>query len=519
MTITPQAIFTTFDEAERSFDVDQWEIGGLRVWPLVRNYHAYWLCAREAFARQNEIAGSSAGLIGKLKRLSKSVLEQTIKSASDARMNDRLRKTDVLIAAHSSTRYFKVDGRWYNPYSDSICKHLEAERLDSLVLEFTGDGKFLFPRFAKSLLVQRHSYALSIAARVGARLNMPALHESLPGWDGFVRLFEDRLGQGMAPDLGSIRFRARQVLAHEQWVARILRRVRPSVAILTGYYSSDMMGFTRACRRAGVLTVEVQHGVQGKLHFAYRPWQRLPAAGYDTMPQVFWTWSAAEKENLDEWIRQAPADHAAIVGGNPCLHIYDSAGQPYALVATEASAEGRAPGELNIVFTAQAFNELPPVLMAAIRRTPHWKWWIRTHPQYMEAARSIRAQCAASRLPNIEIDGASELPLVALFDQCDVHVTEFSSSVLESHARGLRSVVINPIAKNLFQDKIDSGVAEFADTEDALVAALHGQAARRGPRAVAGAGAECFFPEVMSAIRDAVSKKRRAAAVAMDPPC
>lgn len=497
--ITPQLIFSAFDEAEQNLPVATWEIGGLKVWPLIRNYHAYWLCTQKAFDRKNEIAESGSQTGSRLRQIAKTCLEHARNVLNDSGKNDVLRPTDVLIAAHSSTRYFQVEGAWYNPYSDSIAKHLGDLGLDSLVLEFTGDGKYLTPRFAKSIFVQARSFLISIQAKIAAKTGYPALEEALVGWEAFVLLLDARLGEGCRPDLDSMRFRARQVLGYEVWAAAIIRRARPKVGIVTGYYSTDMMGFIRAFRKAGLLSVEIQHGVQGAQHFAYRKWDKLPAGGYDTMPEVFWSWSETERNYINSWAEASGGAHRAVIGGNPCLHIYDQKGSTYLhKVSAPATTDQNEGIEMNVLFTAQAFSELPASVLDLIRRTPRWKWWVRTHPQYVEAARAIRKVC--SEFANAVVDEADELPLAVLLNHCDVHVTEFSSSVLEAKSKGVRSVVVNPIGIELFRDLVESGEVVFASSTPELLDSIVQQAEKRQAVGAASAAYGCFFSDVMSEI-------------------
>lgn len=512
MLLTPEQIFLAFDEAEQTLPVADWTIGGLRVWPIVRNYHAYWLCTQKAFNRNNEIAESGSQTSTRLRQIAQTCIDHARSVVADRASNDVLRPTDVLIAAHSSTRYFQVEGRWYNPYSDSVAKHLRAQQFDALVLEFTGDGKYLAPRFAKSMFVQARSFMISVKAKVASKLGYPALPEALAGWDDFLALLDRHLGPGCRPSLDALRFRARQVLGYERWVSGIIARTGPKVGIVTGYYSTDMMGFIRACHKASLLSIEIQHGVQGAQHFAYRTWNRLPPGGYDTLPALFWSWSDTERNYINQWAAASEGGHRALVGGNPCLHIYDSEGREYRheVKAANLAAHGGV-ARIEVLFTAQAFNELPRCVLDAIGATPHWRWWIRTHPQYVEAARAIRAAC--SQFANVIGDEADSLPLGVLLNHCNVHVTEFSSSVLEAKAKGVRSVTVNPIGVEAFKDLIATGEVLFADESEALMSAIVLQAGQcERPEAPASAG-QCFFPDVMHEIAHAIGRTGAAPAV------
>lgn len=51
-----------------------------------------------------------------------------------------------------------------------------------------------------------------------------------------------------------------------------------------------------ACFQLGLVSIELQHGVQGAP--AYSRWRRVPARGYEMLPTQFWCWSEQEKGSL-----------------------------------------------------------------------------------------------------------------------------------------------------------------------------------------------------------------------------
>ena len=49
----------------------------------------------------------------------------------------------------------------------------------------------------------------------------------------------------------------------------ILSKIIPRVVFLTCYYSPDNMGLIYVCKTLKILTVDIQHGDQGKYHSMY----------------------------------------------------------------------------------------------------------------------------------------------------------------------------------------------------------------------------------------------------------
>lgn len=494
-----EKINSVFDIIEQEIAVSSWEMDGLKIWPLIRNNHWLYLLSQKVFTSNNQIALNN-NVTHQVKKIVSAGLSFARAKRTDKSNNDQIRKTDLLIAVAASTRFFKVDGAWYTPYSDSLIKHFREENIDSLVLEFASDGRCLLPRFAPSVFVQNQSYYLSILAKLRGKLNFPVLKEHLDGWDDFLAIIDRELGADCRPHINTVRTKARQILLHEQWFNKILQKTKPKVVIVGfSYCSADAMGLIRACRKLGILTIEIQHGVQGSEHMAYHHWAGLPEQGYDTLPDIFWTWSEDEKKYIDSWANSRPNAHRAIVGGNPCLHIYDQQGS-YNPHFNQTSVKKTEKQQLNVLFTAQAFEHLPDFFIEAIRQTPNWKWWIRIHPQYWEMEKPLRKQLEANSLANAAISTSSELPLIRLLEQCDVHVTEFSSSVLEAQSCGVASVVIHHSAVNLFKELIASEYAVYADSTELLLSSIKLQEKKKIQDIKPEDGA-CFFPDIMKEIK------------------
>jgi hypothetical protein len=468
---TPHDVYEAIAEVELNLPVRDWTIGGLRVWPLLRNYHAFDLLTRKVYNTNSQIVRYS-GRSSRLKQIGLALAKQHWMNLRDRAHKDHFHQSDVAILVNSSTRYFKVDGCWYNPYSDSFIKHLNNDGASTITLELTSDGKFLHPRFSSSVLIQHKMFIRSMWAKVQTALDRPSLPEVLEGFEDFLLIMTRRLGDGSQPVLQMLRFRARQVLAFEAYFSSLLAAIRPSVGMTSGYYSAENMGFIRACRRLGILTVEVQHGVQGDQHFAYRPWLGLPPDGYDTLPELFWSWGQAEHDTIESWTGNHRSSHRSIIGGNPCLHIYDGKGHSLRTRIADriAALQSKRAKGLNILFTVQAFYDLPRTLLEGIRTsTPDWTWWIRVHPQYWETRAPLKHFFEQEGLANVLIDEPSDLPLVSLLENMDVHVTEFSSSVLEAATLGVPSVVINPMGLRLFPHLAATGVVTLAESGPELL--------------------------------------------------
>jgi hypothetical protein len=500
------AILEFFDGIERTLPVADWSVGGLRVWPILRNLLGFALVSKADLPPQSQVLRyTGARRIGQILA--------SLGAAAKARWTDRRRNArvpaegvDVLFLTASTTRFFKVDGEWYNPYSDSFIKHLRDEGLSSLVLETTPDGRFRIPRFDGSILIQDKLFLRAARARLFASFG--AGEERLEGFGEFERRYAETLKEDAGALRPLLRFRTRQTLFFRDYYRSWLRRLRPGAALIPGYSSTETMGLIAACREAGIASYDIQHGVQGAEHFAYRAWTALPKEGYELLPSRFWCWGEEEARAINRWGEAAPGRHVAFRGGNPCLEIYGRDGRP---VAT-ALAGGARPA-VRVLYTLQAAYALPDFVVEAMRRSPpEWSWWLRVHPQYWETREPIRDSLRRAGLSGFVIDEASDYPLASVLTVSDVHVTDFSSSVLEAADLGVPSVVVSDRGRLFFASQIASGVAVHAATADDLLRAIEAQRKKKDELAPAARGRSEIFAKAVSVLAAETRAARRGTA-------
>ena len=68
---------------------------------------------------------------------------------------------------------------------------------------------------------------------------------------------------------------------------------------------------------------------------------------------------------------------------------------------------------------------------------------------------------------------ATSLPLLSLLERVAVHLTAYSSVVLEAEVLGVPSVLWHPEGVRVFRDQMASGWAAYAPAAGGLVAAVH----------------------------------------------
>ena len=129
-------------------------------------------------------------------------------------------------------------------------------------------------------------------------------------------------------------------------------------------------------------------------------------------------------------------------------------------------------------------------LVDTIEQSPSdWFWWVRIHPCRQQDRSTLRNLLVSKGISNYDLDDATDLPLYALLRTVDVHLTEYSSTVIEATAFGVPSVITRKAGFEAFPAQVASGWAVAAFQRQLAVEALRSQGERRSwlPRSVPAA--------------------------------
>jgi hypothetical protein len=273
-----------------------------------------------------------------------------------------------------------------------------------------------------------------------------------------------------APSLGLPRLlkRGRTIAAAASAFQRVLSVVRPRLAFAVTSYAGLGHAFALACRREGLLCVDLQHCPHGGAPRAYR-WSGLPDPGYSTLPAVFWTWTPEEAAKVSAW---GSRWHVPVHGGHAQLGAYLDSEDPAALRCDErfAAVGDAAAFEREILVALQPIGgrrEVWDALARRIEAAPKgWRWWIRRHPASTVFQDAEYRSLLALPGSNVVIDEACELPLPALLRRMSVVVSLASGSSTEAAAFGVPALFLGGEALALFPGLIERGDAALIDIAD-----------------------------------------------------
>ncbi len=473
-------IIARLNEAETAFPVAEWKWQGFHVWPLLRILIGYALSAESDYRQEGDRAGGRGMKLSRALSLVRGLAKSSYARLADHQRNASISEAvDFVFLSHSTCRNF-IDGKWYDIFCDPYIEELERRGKGCFVFEYVPNYEFRIPRYGPSRFVQLKIDGLRAYNTLYQRSAQDAVE--FEGIDGLDRFLKTHCSE---TPVGDPRKYLRQ-LPILRWLAEfyksVMVRMEPSVGIGVCYYTLEGMAFNLACRELGIPSLDIQHGVQGETHIAYADWSVLPTDGFELLPEIFWCWSESEMRVLSRWRGRDSSRHRVVVGGNLWLNMWRGTGTPLVRRYDREieKLKEKHDGKATLLVTLQPGAEpLSGWLLDYIQQTAStWRWWIRLHPGMALEKGRFRRSLDLGRFPEIELDAATDLPIYGLLRHTDIHITKYSSTVLEAEAFDIPSIVTDPIGLEVYPELIEAGKVLVASNEEELDSTLSRLSAR-----------------------------------------
>jgi hypothetical protein len=479
VTATPfhRRYLSLVEHIERAFPVARWISGDVEVWPLARldlYLDMYW-------ANVGGELPKSVPFVLRALDSAATPLKNVWKSRNDFRHLIMRPKAADTIFLGDGVSMDLVDGAWQDRYCEPVIAALERRGLRTFLMQ-SGDLSRLpwhRPTFAANL----------VALRGGLGRFTSKASADLPELGKVLEFLSEKNVHAPSLSRPNLERRANIVAATASAFENVLRRVKPSLAFVVTYYSGLGPAFMLACRRQGVLSIDLQHCPQEGAHKAYG-WLALPENGYAILPAVFWTWTRRDAADIQRWASTLTLPwHRSVHGGHTQLSPYldDADRLTRAGDAKFAAMTKGTDFEREILVALQpvgGYREQWDALAAQIEASPStWRWWIRRHPastayQDVEFKRLI-----SLRGPNLVVNESSSLMLPVLLRHMSVVVSRFSGASAEAAALGVPSIFLSEEARGQFSNLIDQGFARIIDIEslNTTIAAMPAEVLRPAP--------------------------------------
>jgi hypothetical protein len=458
-------VLTFLNECEAKFPVAEWEIDGVHVWPLIRmevRIHIIHTMVLKSGAGEYAKRSPMKILLSFAKRAAKNYLQ--IKR--DSEMDDTLNKRDVLFFT-GGIGYVDYFGASFERFFDPFKMYFDKVGVSMLRLD--SSESYEEKRFSLSLYVKK-KLNLVVAQKMFFPAKKTKRNIRLEKFEAFVA-YANSCGVATASlKEDYLKVRVKKVLAAKTFFRGYLQKVQPTLVMVTNYYNDFSFALINECRDQGISTMDIQHGVQGRLHSAYGGWSSVPTSGFNVLPDYFWCWSEDDAREINSWSKSI-SRHVAIPGGNLFLGLIKDRSTEF-FRKYQASFERKKSRSSNLektkpnVLVSLQTNMTSDDVLGEVYETilgsvNEYNWWVRLHPAMISGKNKLVALLENKGIVSVEIELATETPLYVLLQNMDVHVTHSSSVVLEATHFGVPSIVVSEYGLSLYKKEIDSGSSFF----------------------------------------------------------
>lgn len=428
------------NRAEDRYPVDHWKINDIHIWPIVKTsifYHWYNRVNHTKSERKK----------GKIEKLIQVPISTFRFILFCLKCKKRTKKPIFL----SGSQYHRVNfqGEFINRYYQPIVEWAEKKNLKFISADYSLlDRNKKYNSIEEPISLEQ----LFIGAKVFYKLKKARRKNELE-----IKSLESFINECIDLDICQTEYnkyldliieKTDNVLAISYIFKLIFLKYSPDIAIGLCYYNLPMFAMNYAANKLGVKSIDLQHGGQGKQHIAYT-YLKIPPEGYNLLPQIFWCWDDASKNDISSWTSLSKA-HKVIQGGNPWLE--------YLTVENKKNRETN--GKRIILYTMQ-LDSIEDFIVDAIRNTPEeYEWWLRLHPRKLSMRDNIEKKMVEEGLSHkVEIDKAISQPLPQILLSSYIHLSRYSGSIIEAAQLGVPNIILDKTGAEIYKDYVQNGKA------------------------------------------------------------
>ncbi|PRX43502.1 hypothetical protein [Salegentibacter salegens] len=426
-----------FAQWAEEYPVETWIIGGINIWPILKK-SIFFTILVENGGKNQQISPIYIRAYKKIKKLIKAwIYVKRLK----------LEKANFLFSSSYQQRIFYKD-REFNRFIEPLMDYLEEQGEKSYLLEYPEVKKERAYRPERIVDIQ------CMLALYSSSKNKNKYVEELKQLARFDEFLENVYVKTNL-DAGYNKNRLiRIILSIKSWekvYTKIIKLTNPRYVLGLVYYSDAIYGLNLAARKLGVTSIDLQHGGMGKAHPAYF-FNKIPAEGYNLLPDIFWVWSDSDYKNINNWAKKTP--HNVLLGGNPWIGL---------LGKKENNKKSINKKRPVILFTLQPINDIIPSYLYKIiaETTEEFEWWLRFHPRMTgEEKKGVLDKLSNfGILDSITFDYSSKAPLPVVLRECDLHISFSSGSITEAAIMHRFSLILSETGINFYENLIEEGWA------------------------------------------------------------
>jgi hypothetical protein len=434
-------------EIERQFPVVTWKSGDADLWPLARfdlHLDMYWAGVGSSPPRQRPFPVRVLG------RLLKPLVNLWRSRKDLVHWRGWPAKAPVVLLG-DGVSLDRMAGAYQDRQGEALMAALERRGLKTCLMQ--GGEPVRLPW-------RRPTFAASLVEAWGWLLSPLFVRKpALPGHAGVVAFLAENGVYARSLDAAALARRAGCLHANAFLFEQLLKAIKPRLGFVVSYCAGLGPAFVLACRRRGILSIDLQHAPLEGAPMAYK-FSAYPAAGYSTLPDVFWSWTRRDAEA----VRHGP--HHGFFGGPPQWSLFD----PEQDGPWDQAFAGDHDREILIALQPIGGRRRDwEALAAVIESAPsNWRWWIRRHPASRPDQDAEFGPLLSLQAPNIRIAEALRLPLPVLLRRMSAVLSLASGTAVEAAMLGTPAFFLSQEARGPFGDLIEEGLASVITMDEII---------------------------------------------------
>ncbi|KGR86923.1 tetratricopeptide repeat protein [Lysinibacillus boronitolerans] len=455
-------IMQTINYIEKNLPVKNWKINEIDFWPIFRIV-------------------TSLNLLKSKSKINNEIYEITKNPKEIPSLSHIFDDKDIDIIFLSDSQYrVKLNSIWYNRLSDPFYEISKRMGYKAINLDFSYQNAGKVP-------VIENTYSLQNQLIASQDLeNLENLDLKL---DRFEEVREKILyltkDENDVPDISKVKWMATQILYWKERFREIILQKKIKSVFIVNYYQLISYALILAARELNIPSIDIQHGNQRSVY--YHNWNSIPVNGFNTLPTYFWCWSKEHGLPIKTWVSKTER-HDVVIGGNPWTEMWKNEESTLTKFYDQEVNKYLNNSNINILFTVQPLYPLvgwkyniPNWVIEVIRVSPpNWKFYIRYHQQMLHKYKNEHDFCEKQLAEfitkrKVETLKATNLPLPALLKHVDIHITAFSTCVIEAKEFNVPSITLHDSSKLFFQKEIENGWVVEAKTKYEILQAIDKQ--------------------------------------------
>lgn len=458
---TEEETINFINHIEKKFPVDTWTIDGIEIWPLIRGKIAdYYIDNNINIKLQKK--NNIKRILSFFSRFVREIYAYLKVIFIDGKNSIREQgEFDILISNSNIDRVIELNNKMFDincdPFYDILknCYKLKVFVLESFSIKMQN-----LPRYSKSkyinLVLLKHIILSKLFSIEKNKLK-------LRGYDKFKSYMKKKYFPVILIDENAI---YKQIILYRnlsEELEKNLKKRKIKIVLMMCYYSPINFALSLACKNLRIPCIDIQHGCAGEsFHRMYYSWQNIPIQGYKLMPDGFWCWGNDDAKAIMDWGYKGVKPNI-FIGGRLIRNIWiDKNNDLYRYYIKKfKNCIKNAKYKKIILVTLQPGVKYENWFKEAIESDSGYLWIIRKHFTIDDVQENF-IKCI-KKSNNILFTEPKDYPLEFLLNNIDIHVTSYSSVIIDAEFFSKKSIMINKLEVNNYKKYFKLGCLEFAD--------------------------------------------------------